>query len=363
MPDGDIESYRSDLIIEIIAEKLRFDRLSRALPGPDIYPPYLFVAVGLFIEYGLFDAYNFLVSGKSSFITQPNSLAIPAMTIVGVVGLRYINDGYADTMVQLDVEGKYAEIDDSVRETFKGLLSLRVRLAAYVAALAITYVFVAFGLGYGELVRISGIGLVLYGQLVSFPLIVIPVLVELGLLYLAIHVIVPRRLTRADIDLFFYDPRDLGGFEPIGQLLKRSYYIYTAVLLLWFFQGHAPVLLEGVISSPYPPPGPIYQVALSGAWVVGVLSIAYSMYRVHSLMKGKKDERMRELEAELKDAVTDPYDIHPENISDREQYDRIQETIAHVQNTNTYPTTFTMWSQIFISVLLPQVLNVAVSLP
>jgi hypothetical protein len=149
----------------------------------------------------------------------------------------------------------------------------------------------------------------------------------------------------------------------VGQLLKRSYYIYTGILLLWFLQTHAPVLLRGVLTSPYPPPGPIFQVALSAVWVVGVASIAYSMYRVHSIMKEKKETRIRELERELKDAVEDPYDIHPSNVSDWDRYDRAQETLSHVQDTKTYPTTFAMWSQIFVSVLLPQALNMVVSLP
>lgn len=360
MPEA-ARRYRSDLLVEIIAEKLGFARLSRSLPGPGIYPPYLLVVVGLFVEYGLFDTYNYFVSGKSSFITQPNSLAIPAMTVLGIVGLRYLHDGYADAVVSLGIDDGHVE--ESHRAGFEGLVSLRIRTAAYVTALLAYYTFVVAVVGFGGLIDISGIGLVLYGQLVSFPLIVIPTLVELAISYVAIHVAVPRRLARADVDLFFYDPRKLGGFEPIGQLLKRSYYVYTGVLLLWFLQTHAPVLLADLLSSPYPAPGPIYQVALSGLWLVGVFSIGYSMYQVHTLMKSKKEDRIRELEAEMRSTVDDPYGTHPDNVDDWDRYEQVQETITHVQNTSTYPTTFTMWSQIFVSVLLPQVLNMAVSLP
>ncbi|WP_049979863.1 hypothetical protein [Halolamina rubra] len=358
---SDVRRYRNDLLIEIIARRLGFERLSEWLPGPDIYPPYLFVAVGLFVEYGFFDTYNYFVTGKSSFISQPNSLAIPLMTLLAVVGVRYLHDEYADAVVSLHIDDGH--VDESHRKRFEGLLSLRARLMAYGGALVANYAFVFGVLGIGELVSISGVGLVLYGQLVSFPLIVIPTLVELAISYVAVHLIVPRRLARADVDLFFYDPRNLGGFEPIGQLLKRSYYIYTGVLLLWFLQTHAPVLLAGVIDSPYPAPGPIYQVAISAIWFVGVLSIGYSMYRVHTLMESKREERMAELEREIRTAVDDPYRVHPDNVDDWDRYEEVQETIAHVRNTSTYPTTFAMWSQIFVSVLLPQVLNMAVSLP
>ena len=360
---GEMETYRDRLLIEIIAEKLYFGRLSDALPGRDIYPPYLLVIVGLFIEYGLFDVYNHLISGKSSFLAQPNTLAIPAMTVLGVVGLRYIHDSYATAMVNLGVDDDHVDLDEALRREFEGLVSLRVRVAGYVATLVVYYAFVAVVLGIPQLIEISGIGLVLYAQTVTFPLIIIPILFELGISYIAIHLSIPRRLAAADFGLFFYDPRNLGGFEPIGELLKRSYYIYTAILLLWFLQTHTPVILSQFVSSPYPAPGPIFQTALSAVWIAGVATIVYSMSKTHSIMKRKKEEKIRSLEEELKRVVNDPYDATLFNIEDRERYEEVQETISHVKDTRTYPTTFAMWSQIFISVLLPQALNMVVQLP
>jgi hypothetical protein len=360
---ADTETYRDRLLMEILAERLYFDWLSEVLPGPRIYPSYLFVIVGLFIEYGLFDVYNYVVSGKSSFFTQPNSLAIPAMAILGVVGLRYVHDTYADAIQTLGVDDDRVNIDDSTHKNFERLVSLRVRVAGYFVALLIYYAVVVFVLGIPRLIDIGGIGLTLYAQVITFPLIIVPVLVELGISYVAVHFLIPRRIAKADLGLFYYDPRNLGGFGPIGELLKRSYYVYTGILLLWFFQSHAPVILSQFISSPYPPPAPILQVALSAVWFVGVVSIAYSMYQTHSVMKGKKEEKIRSLEQEIKQAVNDPYDATLSNIKDRERYEEAQETLSHVKNTKTYPTTFTMWSQIFISVFLPQALNMVVQLP
>lgn len=357
--------YRNKLIIDIIAEKLQFKRLSEALPGPNIYPPYLLVIIGLFIEYGIFDVYNHLVSGKSSFITTPNSLAIPAITILGIVGLRYINNGYAKAVKKLGEDGDHIDLDDEHRERFDGLVPLQVRLIVYVAVLVGYYLFAAIALGFSTLIEISGIGLFLYVHLVSFPLISIPILTEGALSYVAIHVAVPRRLAKADIDLFFYDPRNLGGFAPIGLLLKRSYYFYTSILLLWFFQTHAPVILDTFIASPYPPPDSIVQVFFSVIWAIGVLSIGYSMYRVHSIMKEKKEKKIQQLEQEIKSMVRDPYDPLPENVNEEHtnRYEETQKTLTSVQSTKTYPTTFTMWSQIFLSVLLPQALNIVVQIP
>ena len=216
-----------------------------------------------------------------------------------------------------------------------------MRGGTYVVALICYYAFIAPGIGIPELVDISGIGLFVYAQLVTFPLIVVPILTELAVSYIPVHLLVPRRLRDTDLGLFFYDPRNLGGFEPIGELLKRSYYSYTASLLLWFLQTHTPVVLADIVDSPYPAPGPIYQVVLSVIWFVGVLTSGYSMFQRRGLMKSKKEERLRTLESELKQAVENPYDATPTNITDRERYENAQEHLEQVRETKTYPTTFT----------------------
>jgi len=115
------EKYRSDLLIEVIAERLQFDRISEALPG-SVYPLYLLVTIGLFIEYGVFDVYNFVVSGKSSSLSQPNSLTILVMMIIGVIGLKYIHDTYADAVVNLGIEEENIDIDETIRNEFEGLV-------------------------------------------------------------------------------------------------------------------------------------------------------------------------------------------------------------------------------------------------
>jgi hypothetical protein len=232
MTTADPARYRDDLLIELIAERLRISTLVEAIPGFDPYPPYLLVGLAVFIEYGIFDLYNYFISGKNSFIVEPNSLAVPAMVILAVIGARYIHDSYADAIVAL-------RIDDcetiSNTSPFQGLLSLRVRIAGTVIAWAVIQLFNVFVLGIGNLIQINGIGLVVYGQF-AFGFVYIPVLLEFGLSYFAVHFAVPRRIKRANVGMFFHDPRNMGGFQPIGELLKRSYYFYTAALILYFIQ-------------------------------------------------------------------------------------------------------------------------------
>jgi hypothetical protein len=77
-------------------------------------------------------------------------------------------------------------------------------------------------------------------------------------------------------------------------------------------------------------------------------------------MKVERNQRIREFEAELTEVMNSPYDVREAEITDTEQYETIQNRLQHVRDTNTYPTTFTMWSQILVSVLLPQALNIVV---
>jgi len=357
MATADPACYRDDLLIELIAERLRIPALAEAIPGFDPYPPYLLVGLAIFIEYGIFDLYNYFISGKNSFIVEPNSLAVPAMVILAVVGARYIHDSYADAIAALRIDER-----DTVSTSmpFEGLLSLRVRIVGTVVAWGIIQAFGVAVLGIGNLIQIDGIGLFVYGKLV-FPIVYIPVLVEFGLSYFAVHFAVPRRLKRASVGMFFHDPRKMGGFQPIGELLKRSYYLYTAALIFYFIQTKGPVILSRYTSAPYQAPeAPIIEVVISVGWLIGVGTIAYSMYQVHSIMKAEKDQRIRELEAELTEVMNSPYDVREAEITDQERYETVQDRLQHVRDTNTYPTTFTMWSQIFVSVLLPQALNLVV---
>lgn len=350
------ERYRGRLLMEAIAEKLGFGALANRLPF-QVYPPYLLVGTALLIEYGILDLYNFFVSGKASWLTEPKSIAIPLGVTLAIVGTRYMHDNYARAIADLRIEDRDDGTDPRPLES---LISFRTRLILYLVSVAVFELFLYFVMGYDTLIGISGLPVFLVGNFVLFPLVYIPTLVEFMLTYFSIHFALPRRLEQSGVGLFFHDSRNMGGFGSIGQLLKRSYYLYTIALVLYFFQSYAQVIFAEFISSSYPDPGPIIQTSLTIAWIIGVLSIGYSMFRIHQLMVTEKEARTRELEDEIRAAIDDPYNISSAEIVDQDRYERARERLEHVQSTNTYPTTFTMWSQIAISVLLPQALSMAV---
>lgn len=77
-------------------------------------------------------------------------------------------------------------------------------------------------------------------------------------------------------------------------------------------------------------------------------------------MASEKEKRIRRLEERIHTAIDEPFDIENAEIVDQETFDDSRERLEQIRQTREYPTTFTMWSQIIISVLLPQALNMAV---
>jgi hypothetical protein len=106
-------------------------------------------------------------------------------------------------------------------------------------------------------------------------------------------------------------------------------------------------------------PGLIEAVLFSVAWVLGVFSIVYSMVTIHRVMASEKDQRIDELEAEMEEVIENPYDINNSSV-DMETLEDIRQRRQEIRDTRVYPASFTMWSQIFISILLPQAMNLAI---
>jgi len=365
MQRDDPDRYRDRLLIERIAARLGFERLAERLPG-DVYPPYVLVAVALVIQFGVVDGYNFFVTGRSTVLDNPTSVITGLGLILAVAGSRWMRDSYAEAVADLRpsererMPSDTARTSESFPDAFRSITPLRVKLAFLAVGYVAFFANAFFLLGIDTIVEIRGVfGTVLRDFLV-LPVVVVPAMIEFGVLYLGIHVGLPRRIARADLDLFYYDPRNMGGFAAVGELLKRSYYLLTAGLVLYFFLVYGPVILSGILPTPFPEPKTPILVMFTLLWLAGVVSIAYSMYRIHTVMSRKKAATIREIEDEIRDILDDPYDINTAHIADHDRREAIEHRLQQVRATKEYPSTFTMWSQIAISVLLPQALQLAV---
>lgn len=351
------DRYREPLLIERIAEYTGVDSLAERLPG-DIYPPYLLVAIGVTVAFGVLPVYSYLTIGTHSAIADPLTAgSLVAGVILAVIGVRYMADGYAKAISTLGLQDRPTDPDT---DPFRGVVSFRAKVAVYAVGLSIYYLNLFFGQGIRTLIEVDGLVATLLGQFVLAPLINIALVVEFALLFFGIHFLLPRRIARADLELFFHDPRNMGGFASVGQLLKRSYYLYTGGVLIYFTVAYGRVILSNIVDNPIPAPGAQAAVFFTLAWALGLAAILYSMQRMHRIMVSRKEQRLRELEADIKALTENPYDIRSSQVADESVMETKERQLNQVRSTRTYPTTFTMWSQIAVSVLLPQALQLAV---
>lgn len=350
------DRYRPDLLVEWVADQTRVTRLADAVPG-NIYPPYLLVGVLLFIDYGIIQTYNYLFTDNISWISTPSNLTLALGLVVAVFGVRYMADQYAHAVASLRFSDRPNPPDSSRFET---LVPFRVKLGVYIVGLLIYYLNLFLGPGAQTVIAVEGLFKFVVGQFFLAPLVNLVLVVEFAILFLGIQFLLPRRIAQSDLDLFFHDPRNMGGFGQVGQLLKRSYYVYTAGVLVYFLVAYGDAIASAILNSPYPDPGVQVAAFFTIAWGAGFLSIIFSMKQMHRLMTQKQSERIRELEADIMRVIKHPYDIRSSQITDEEAMRTNERQLSQVRATKSYPTTFTMWSQIAISILLPQALQLAV---
>ena len=361
MSESDKNKYKEELLIEQIANALGFDWLAERL-SVDIPPTYLLIVTALIVQIGILDSYNYFIVDKNSFVNDPSRLIVLAGTIIAVVGVRWMRDKYAKAMTDLKISQRDSVTDSDLEGRFEYIVPYRVKVLISAIAVIILYINLFFNRGFNTMVEINGFVRGVVVNLFIFPFVQIPLIVEFGLIYFSVHFLLPRYIAKADFDLFFYDPRNMGGFSSIGDLLKQSYYLYTACLLIYFLFVYWPTILTSFtdFTPPVPEPGVAEAIFFSAFWLLGVISIAYSMYRVHNVMARKKEEAIQEIEEEIQEILDDPFDINANHIKNKEKREEFQHRIAEIRGTKEYPSTFTMWSQIAISVILPQVLQLTV---
>ena len=343
---GDFAARDERNLVEYMAALFGFSRLSTALPGREIYPPYLFVGFFSFLDLAVLQVYVHFSGGTHILLDVPSVAVGYAAVLLGVYGIQYMAGGYESALATIRAQER---ADSSAIDQFQRIFSWRAKVLIYVIAALALYANTLLNVGVPN--QVTAVNF-----LFTWEFVFLPVVVEFALTYYGIHFLLPRRFENAGFNLFFYDPRNMGGFAAVGQLLKRSYYIYTAGLVLFFFLVYGPVLLsvDGYV------PGLFELAFFSTAWFVGLLSIGYSMYTMHQFMSVQKEQRIRELEDELHGAIENPYDINNSRVTDQEQLDDARRRLEQVRSTRVYPATFTMWSQIAISVLLPQLLQITV---
>ena len=195
----------------------------------------------------------------------------------------------------------------------------------------------------------------LFVWLVIIPFGYAPILIETASIYISLNFSLPRRFDRESVEINYFDPYNLGGLRPIGELLKHTFYLFMFGVVLITILLYAPFVFPERLYTPYQPPERFITVAVLGLWGLGVFSMGYSLYTVHKYMRSRRREELRSLESRLHEIVSDPYDLRQafDYNEDIQEFEREKYRIEQVRDTKEFPATTAMWLQIIISGVIP----------
>ncbi len=175
--------------------------------------------------------------------------------------------------------------------------------------------------------------------------------VQFVAVYLAIEFIAPWRLYHSDIGIDFLDPEGLGGLRPIGELVKHAYYYMVAGLVAF-----ALVLYGPIVSAASWGPTATTSIVFTVIWLGTVATVAFAVFILHLFMRKEKRLELHRLNEIRREIIDKPWDIKAYNVDEekQDQLNELQQRIDTVSATQEYPATFSIWSQLLISIVLPK---------
>lgn len=184
-----------------------------------------------------------------------------------------------------------------------------------------------------------------------FPFVYTPILVQFFTLYLAIQFLAPLRLAKSDVGIHFLDPQGVGGLRPLGELIKKAYYFIVVGLIGYSLITYAPFVDSWTV-----PPASITNLVFTSVWLISIATVAFAVYVLHRFMHREKREEIKQLEEEYRNHIEKPWDVKQFNIPDGKEdiITDIEDRIARVNATSEYPATFSIWSQLLLSIALPK---------
>jgi hypothetical protein len=350
---GGDEEY-DQLLTHAFVDRLGFDSVSTLLPV-SVPSLYLYAATFVFLDFGLVNTYFHVFTGRShGFIRNPFSLAIPAAVLVAAAGVRYMTLNYRRAIDQMNLRERS---DRAAYPTDTGFtVSLRTRATVYVLVLGAYYAYILGVIGLPSYIETFGVVPTAAFAGVIYPLGYVPIAVDFVTQFASIQFVLPVRIARVRPTPAFLDPRNLGGFYPIGELFKRTYYIYTVGLLLYLCYVYGPGLTglgTAAVSRAGTPEAGFFTLL----WAFGLVAVGSSMFTVHRLMASEKKSHLSQLEQQLHDIVTNPYDISSAELHNNPEVEQIQRRIEQVRAMREYPASINTSMQLLASLLAPEIIN------
>lgn len=347
MSDGSKQA----LWLDRFAATLGFDRLEGLFPG-SLPPSYLYAIVVVSISHGGLNIASYLLGYPTVYEENPFFFLQPLALIGAVYAARTLVLGYANSMDEMSVETR-----TSHPEPLLNLVPRWLPWGFFVLGAGFGLLRAFFAVGVTTIVQESGIPGLL-GWFVVNPFVYAPIAAQFLAVFLSLELLAPVRLARSDLQIDFMDPEGLGGLRPIGELIKQSYYFMMLGLVAFVFILYAPIVGAASWS-----PTPFTNVVFTATWLVTIGVVAFAVFVLHRFMHREKRAEMRKLNDRLETLVENRWDIKEYNIPDgrQDEVDEIQRRMDRVSATREYPATFTIWSQLLLSIAIPKAIQLAVA--
>jgi hypothetical protein len=333
---GNGAASRDGIWLDRVVGPLGFDWLSAKVPW-NIPPSVLYAVLAVLITNGLLASYTVLTGGTLVYATNPYYLLEILLLPAAVIGAHSLHRDYDRAMEEMNIVER-----TSNPEVLLEIVPRRLPWSLFGIAVGIMFLFPGPVSTYGVTAMVD--------NFVILPFVYAPIVVQFFTTYFAIEILAPVRLWNSDIGIDFLDPEGIGGLRPIGELIKKSYYYIAVGLVGYALITYAPFIDWGWTVSPEA------NLLFTSIWIVSIGGVAFGVLVLHRFMHREKREAIRQLKAELRTHITNRYDVEDYEVPDSKEatVDELEERISRVNNTSEYPASFSIWSQLLVSIALPK---------
>ncbi|MGB9966430.1 hypothetical protein [Halobacterium hubeiense] len=348
------EDTSSRILLDNVLYRIGVKQLQERLPGSP-QPITIWAFSFVLFDVVLLQAYKEITGYTATFLVNPAWLLSPTLVVLAALGTSYLYAKYDRALALIDIENRTVN-----PEMFNTLTPYWVRLGLYSIGLLYA-LFNLYNLGINRILEAGGIAELL-GVAVVLPFGYAPVFIEFLTVYIGVMIYLPRKIKKSDFAVHFLDPEGLGGLKPVGELIKLTYYLIVVGLVNYLILTYGPFAFGEIIQTPYEKPGIVVNSAFTAVWILTVGLLGYALYQLHSFLKREKQEELARLETRARDVIESPYNAMEWEVTDDEEFQDIRNRMNYVSATKEYPTTFAMWSQILIGLVIPKAVQMLMTL-
>ncbi|KXB06878.1 hypothetical protein AKJ52_01385 [candidate division MSBL1 archaeon SCGC-AAA382C18] len=148
--------------------------------------------------------------------------------------------------------------------------------------------------------------------------------------FVRIHYTPPKKVRKEEPELDYSDLERTGGMKRLGDVLLSSTEYYFIGLTLFTF---LPITYRSLV-------GPGSTILFASGWIFGILMFFVPSFSVHSYIKEKKKDKMKDLRSRIEEAGYEPgghLEVDPEDPEEREKYLFLYLEHEHLYDMNEYP--------------------------